>query len=51
MEDMIDRVEKKIGKDDAAEVTDGLKGFLSGSDIYSQSDISSEMAKMLRLLT
>jgi hypothetical protein len=51
MEDMIDRVEKKIGKDDAAEVTSGLKGFLSGSDIYSQSDISSEMAKMLRLLT
>jgi hypothetical protein len=51
MEDMIDRVEKKIGKDDAAEVTAGLKGFLSGSDVYSQSDISSQMAKMLRLLT
>jgi len=51
MEDMIDRVEKKIGKDDAAEVTSGLKGFLSGSDVYSQSDISSQMAKMLRLLT
>jgi hypothetical protein len=51
MENMVERVEKKIGKDDAAEATSGLKGFMSGSDVYSQGDISSEMAKMLRLLT
>jgi hypothetical protein len=51
MENMVDRVEEKIGKDDAAEVVGGLKGFMSGSDVYSQSDISSQMATMLRLLT
>jgi len=51
METMVERVEKKIGKDDAAEATAELKGFMSGSDVYSQSDISSQMARMLRLLT
>jgi hypothetical protein len=51
MENMVERVEKKIGKDDAAEATEELKGFMSGSDLYSQSDISSQMARMLRLLT
>jgi hypothetical protein len=51
MTNMIDRVEKKIGKDDAADATSGLQGFISGSDVYSQGEISSEMAKMLRLLT
>jgi hypothetical protein len=51
MKSMVERVEKKIGKDDAAEATAGVTGFMSGSDVYSQSDISSEMAKMLRLLT
>lgn len=51
MKSMVERVEKKIGAKDAAVATDGVKGFMSGSDVYSQSDISSEMAKMLRLLT
>jgi hypothetical protein len=51
MRSMVERVEKKIGKDDAAKATAGVKGFMSGSDVYSQSDISSEMATMLRLLT
>ena len=51
MKKMVDRVEEKIGKDDAAEATAGIKGFMSGSDVYSQSEISSEMATMLRLLT
>jgi hypothetical protein len=51
METMIERVEKKIGKKDADIATRELKGFMSGSDLYSQSDISSQMARMLRLLT
>jgi hypothetical protein len=51
MENMVERVEKKIGKDDAAEATAELAGFMSGSDLFSQSDISSQMARMLRLLT
>lgn len=51
IEDMITRVEAKIGPEDAAEATKGLKSFMSGGDFYSQGDISSQMAKMLRLLT
>jgi hypothetical protein len=51
MTDMIDRVEAKIGKEDADAATEGLKRFMSGGDYYNQSEISSEMAKLLRLLT
>jgi hypothetical protein len=51
MKDMIARVEEKIGPEDAAEATADLKKFISGRDLYSQSDISSEMATLLRLLT
>ncbi len=51
MKNMVERVEEKIGKEDADKATKDLKGFMSGSDVYSQSDISSQMATMLRLLT
>jgi hypothetical protein len=51
MEDMITRVEAKIGKEDADIATRDLKTFMSGSDLYSQSEISSQMSKLLRLLT
>jgi hypothetical protein len=51
IEDMITRVEAKIGKEDADIVTRELKSFMSGQKFYSQSDISSQMATMLRLLT
>jgi len=51
IDDMIKKVEAKIGKEDADIATRDLKSFMSGSDLYSQSDISSQMAKMLRLLT
>jgi hypothetical protein len=51
MEDMIKRVEDKIGKEDADEATADLKKFMSGGDYYNQSEISSQMAKLLRLLT
>ena len=51
MKDMIKRVEDKIGPEDAAEATADLKSFMSGRDLYSQSDISSQMATLLRLLT
>lgn len=51
MEDMIDRVEEKIGQEDADIATAELKSFMSGADYYSQSEISSQMAKLLRLLT
>ena len=51
MEDMITRVEAKIGQEDADIATRDLKTFMSGSDLYSQSEISSQMSKLLRLLT
>jgi hypothetical protein len=51
MEDMIVRVEDKIGQEDADIATEGLRKFMSGGDYFNQSEISSEMAKLLRLLT
>jgi hypothetical protein len=51
MDDMISRVEDKIGKEDADIATEALKGFKSGADLYSQAEISSQMSKLLRLLT
>ena len=51
MEDMIKKVEAKIGKEDAGDVTKDLKSFMAGGDVYSQSEISSKMNRLLRLLT
>ena len=51
MDDMISRVEAKIGKKDAGAATAELKSYMSGADLYSQSEISSRMATLLRLLT
>jgi hypothetical protein len=51
IEDMITRVEDKIGKEDADVATAELRSFKSGGDVYSQSEVSSQMSKLLRLLT
>ena len=51
MDNMVDKVEAKIGKEDAAIATEKLRQFKSGSDVFNQSNISSEMSKLLRLLT
>jgi hypothetical protein len=51
MKNMITRVEDKIGDEDADIATAELKKFMSGSELYNQSEISSQMAKLLRLLT
>lgn len=51
MDDMISKVEKKIGKKEADEATAVLKSYKSGGDVFSQSEVSSQMSKMLRLLT
>jgi len=45
------RVEKKIGSKDAAEASVKLASFKSGGDYFTQSEISAELSKMLRLLT
>ena len=51
MDDMMERVEAKIGKEDARIANADLEAFKSGSDVYSQGEISSQMSKLLRLLT
>lgn len=51
IEDMMSRVEDKIGEEDAAEVNKKLASYKSGSDVFSQSEVSSEMSTLLRLLT
>jgi hypothetical protein len=51
MEDMITKVEDKIGQEDADIATEELRNFMSGGLFFSQADISSEMSKLLRLLT
>jgi hypothetical protein len=51
MDDMLSRVTEKIGAKDAEEATVGLRSFMSGGDYYTQQEISSELSKLLRLLT
>lgn len=51
MEDMMQRVEDKIGKADADVATQKLSTYRTGSDVMSQGEVSAEMSKMLRLLT
>lgn len=51
IESMIKKVEAKIGPEDAAEATQQLKEFMTGNNLFSQSDISRQMSRMLRLLT
>jgi hypothetical protein len=51
MDDMMEKVEAKIGKDDADIATADLQAFKAGADVYSQGEISGQMSKMLRLLT
>jgi hypothetical protein len=51
MDSMITRVEAKIGQKDADIATAELKSFKGGADVYSQGEISSQMSKLLRLLT
>jgi len=51
VDDFIKRVEKKLDNEDSGPAVQKLKSFKSGADLFSQSEISSEMNKMLRLLT
>jgi len=49
--EMIDRVNKHIGQKDGEVATKGVRDFMSGSIMFNQSQISSEMSKLLRILT
>jgi hypothetical protein len=51
MDDMMAKVEQKIGSKDAAVSNKTLMEFKTGARVFSQADISSEMNKLLRLLT
>ena len=51
IDDMIDKVGEKIGQEDADIATKKLESYKSGGDLFSQSEVSSEMSTLLRLLT
>jgi len=51
IDQMITRVEAKIGKKDADIATQSLKSYMSGADVFSQAEVQSEMSTLLRLLT
>ncbi len=51
MEDMVDRVIDKIGNKEGQQATAKMRQFMSGGDLFSQSDVSREMSRFLRLLT
>ena len=51
IDDMITRVSDKIGEEDAAEATRVLESYKGGGDFMNQSEISSQLSKLLRLLT
>ena len=49
--DMMKRVEERIGKKEADQATAGLRSYISGARLMTQSNISTELSTMLRLLT
>lgn len=51
IDQMIIRVEAKIGKKDADIATQELRSYMAGADVYSQGEVQSQMSKLLRLLT
>lgn len=51
IDQMITRVEAKIGKKDADIATQELRSYMAGADVYSQGEVQSQMSKLLRLLT
>jgi hypothetical protein len=51
IDDMLKKVEQKIGKEDADVATQELRAFMSGADVYSQAEVSAQLNRMLRLLT
>jgi hypothetical protein len=51
IEQMITRVEAKIGKEDADIATQKLRSYMAGADLFNQGEVQSEMSKLLRLLT
>jgi hypothetical protein len=48
--DLIQKVEDKIGEEDSEVISAGLKGFIEGRYNYTQAEVSSQMAKHLRML-
>ena len=51
VENLITKVEAKIGKKDADIATHDMRTFMSGGDYFSQAEVSAQMNKLLRLLT
>jgi hypothetical protein len=51
IEDMISRVEEKIGPEDADVATKELRSFMAGGDYLNQREVSSKLSTLLRILT
>ena len=51
IEELSKRVEDKIGKKEADEVTRDLRDYAAGGDLFSQKEVASNMNVLLRLLT
>lgn len=51
MQDLVKRVHEKIGNAEGQKATAKMRSFMSGGDMFSQSEISREMSRFLRLLT
>lgn len=51
MDSLLERVEAKIGSEEADIATQEIRAFMSGSDYFSQAEISAQLNRMLRLLT
>lgn len=50
MQSLVTRVEEKYGSKKSAEKTKNIKTFMSGGDFFSQSDVSTELNRMLHML-
>lgn len=51
IDNLMTRVEERIGQDDATKAMQLINSFISGGRMFSQAELSSQLAKMLRLLT
>lgn len=50
MQSLVTQVEQKYGTKQSAEKTRAIKDFMSGGDFFSQSDVSTELNRMLHML-
>lgn len=50
IQDLLSRVTDKIGDKEATKVTSALRGFMSGADLFNQSEVTAELSRLLSIL-